>query len=257
MNLDINDRVRSAVTAQANQIRKQWLFQKPRLELPNIRRVALNDISAEAFKKQLPGWYKMALVEQNDEWWVGMLKDFTLKILGGVRSWYKNLPLESLTHQYVVKEHFKLERWERANMQWFEWFVFLQDVGKMTTMRIRRGKTVFIGHELAGSALIEKWFTAIEISPSAINYLKNMITVSGLLNFLLQDFELTHKGVLIKLKKNLGEVHKSVYLELILLETATLQVSNLKQTSPSEYQRRMLILQKALSEVLDELAVED
>jgi hypothetical protein len=252
----IDNRVRTAVNTQADQIKKEWLFKRPRLELPNIRRVSLTDIRNGAFQKQFPGWYKMNIVEQNDEWWSGTPKDFTLKILGGVRNWYKEFPLEKITHQYIVRDHFSTERWGRTNMQWYEWFVFLHEIGKMTTMQMRNDMTTFVGHELAGAQLAEKWLTAIDIQPAAASYLQNMTVVSGLLDSLMHDQELTHKGILIHARKNLGKLSQYELLELLILDLVTLDVSILQKTNPSEYERRHIILTRAFFEVLGDLELE-
>lgn len=252
----IDNRVRIAVNAQADQIRKKWLFKRPRLALPNIRRVSLTDIRKGAFKKQFPGWYKMNIVEQNDEWWSGTQTDFTLKILGGVRSWYKEFPIEKITHRYILKDHFSEERWGRTNMQWYEWFIFLHDIGKMTTMQIRYSKTTFVGHEMGGAKLAEKWITAIDIPPLAAGYLQNMILVSGLLDSLMQDVELTHKGVLIHARKNLGKLSQYELLELLILDRVILDVSKLKHANPAEYERRHTLLTRAFFEVLGDMELE-
>jgi hypothetical protein len=252
----IDNLVRIAVNTQADQIRKQWLFKRPRLELPNIRRVSLTDISKGAFKKQFPGWYKMNIVEQNDEWWSGTPKDFTLKILGGVRIWYKEFPIEKITHRYILKDHFSEERWGRTNMQWYEWFIFLHEIGKMTTMQMRKNKTTFIGHEMAGAQLAEKWLTAINIPPLAATYLQNMIIVSGLLDSLMSDPELTHKGVLIHARKKLGLSSEYELLELLILDRVTLDISKLKENNPQEYERKNTILTRAFMEVLGDLELE-
>lgn len=249
----IDNRFRIAVNTQADQIKREWFFKRPRLDLPNIRRVSLTNIGKGAFKRQFPGWYKMNIMEQADEWWNGTTKDYTLKILGGVRNWYKEFPIENITHRYILKDHFSKERWERTNMQWYEWFIFLHDIGKMTTMQMRHNTTTFVGHELAGAQLLGKWLTAVAIPQGAVSYLQNMTVVSGLLDSLMQDRELTHKGVLIYARKNLGRLSEYELLELLLLDLVTLDVSNLQSTNTVEYERRRTILHRAFYEVLEEL----
>lgn len=250
----IQKRIRTAVLYEADTIRRKWLFTYPKLDLPNIRNYSLTKIRKGILKKQFPGWYRMAQIPQYDDWHDVNALEHTLDVLGAIRTWYKKMPLKKISHQYIIKEHFNREMWgiKRTRMQWFEWAIFFHEIGKLTTARHTKKTTQFFGHEMAGGALLEKWIVAVDITPPAQKYIKNMIMTHGTIDTILEDSELTHHGVLIRVKKQYSNFE---VLELLLISLATLVGTKFKKNNPKEYKRRKRILNAAIIQILDEIEV--
>lgn len=256
MSLDFPTLFRQAVLEEASKIKREWMFVRPKMDLPNIRRLSLADLkkgNKYKVRKIFPGWYKLAQVDQIDDWHSINAMECTLGILGAVRNWYRKRSEHPREHRFIIQNHFNVERWGRTHMQWFEWFVFFHDIGKLTTHKTRNAKSLFIGHELAGTQLLEKWLYAVEIEPPAIAYLKNMTSMSGMLSVLFEDLELTHKGIVIRAKKHVS-IHE--LLELLILEWAILEGTEYAKNQPDEYKRLKKIITLAIRDVLEDIEYE-
>ena len=249
-NPDIGTRFREAILRESEDTRKRWLFKRPKLALPNIREISLKDMQKGELREQFPTWYKLVQVHQENDWHDEDVMEHTLDVLAQVRKWYKKKSVYTLSHQLILEDHFGAKNWDKTHMQWFEWFIFFHDIGKLTTLKRWKKQTHFIGHEAAGGPLLEKWLTAVEIQPAAESYLKNMVTVHGMIHALLDDLELTHKGILIHAKRQFRPFE---LLELLVFTQADMDGSRLKKKNPTEYRRRKKILSKALLELLDEI----
>ena len=158
--------------------------------------------------------------------------------------------LEPAQHK-IIRDYFGQELWGETRQHWFDWFVLFHDCGKLATNFIVRGKTQFISHEMAGAQLLKKWLTAVEISVRAEQYLRNMIIAHSTIHNLLDDPELSHKGILIHARKYFSDYE---ILELLILSISDLFASQLKQNFPIEYDRRMDYMTKALKQLLNELS---
>ncbi len=241
------------VIAQAEEIHTRWLTKRPLKTLPKITAYPTTEIQAGAFKIQFPGFYKMSEVLQNSDWHNDTAMDHTIHSLKKTRTMIKRIStLEPKLHE-VISKYFAEEMWGETRRNWFDWLKLFHDCGKLATYFIVRGQTQFVTHELAGTQLLKKWLTAVEIPPQAEMYLLNMISAHSTIHNLMDDPELTHKGVLIHARKYFSNYE---VLELLLLTTADLFASQLKKNKPKEYKRRMKLCENALPELIETIIQE-
>lgn len=236
------------VIAQADEIYTRWLTKRPLKTLPKITSYPTTEIQAGAFKIHFPGFYRMSEVLQLSDWHTDTAMDHTIRSLKKTRTMIKRISKLEPTQHEVISKYFKEEVWGETRQTWFDWLMLFHDCGKLATYFIVRRQTQFVTHEMAGAQLLKKWLFAVEIPPQAEVYLLNMVTAHSTIHNLMDDHELSHKGILIHARKHFSNYQ---VLELLLLTTADLFASQLKKNNPKEYKRRMNICEKALPELIE------
>jgi len=244
--------LRDQVIERADKLPRRWLLKRPKLELPDMTTLQPYRLLTGKLKQCFPDLVYLSQVTLNGNWYRDDALSVVVAVFRNFRRFYARPPLQDPIHIKMVEEHFEELLWGRRRLEWFELFLVLHLSGLLVTQArfVTQSERPF-GHELAGTALVDKWLTAIELIPPAAQYLKNLITTQSVIHTLLDDRELTHKGLVIHARRR--HIPDPLMLELLIFSDASLTASRLKKVRFMDYRRRKRLIKAAIQELLNQM----
>ncbi len=196
-----------------------------------IQDVTIENLKTGKLKSQLPEFYELKKVVENNEWHINdPVFSHTLTVLDKLQLILKKLNKNSRINSYLNRKVNKYNKKQLLSLA-----IVFHDIAKPETITYDEMATECYGHEKVGSEKVKNILKRFDISPEERDIVVNLVKNHGEIHSILSP---TNKSLRQQFN-NFRIKNKTIYFELILMAMADTMGSQLKKKLPDEYKFRI------------------
>lgn len=204
------------------------------LRLPEL---TIERIKSRAFEKLIPELYELEEIIENNPWHNNdNVLNHTISVLGELEQIF-----EKLNDRIKACLDKKIDAYSRKKLLFLA--TLFHDIGKKKTYRKEKDITRCLGHEEEGAVKLKTIIPRLDLSESEKEFVfeivRNHGTIHEILNYPEENPE--------KKTEEFKEKYPNIFLEIILLAIADMLASQLKHSSPEDFEFRIDFLNKIIN----------